>query len=180
MTPPWPYRSSFAASPRARSICARIFSQQLSGKTVIRSFAPLPSRTAKQRRSRSISLMRRRSASEIRKPEPYRRLTTRSYGGDSRARMLRTSGRLSTTGTRTGRFARTTSSSQGSSISSTSRYKNRIPLSAWFWVAAATCRRTARSVRKASISRLPISHGCRLPWNRMNRFAHCTYACSVR
>lgn len=104
------------------------FEEPIQVNTLVRSLAPLPSRTVNQRRSRSTSLMRRRSASEIRNPEPYRRLTVTSYGGEGRARILRTSGRISTAGTRTGRFDRTTSSSHGSSNLSSSQCKIKNPV----------------------------------------------------
>src|SRR6266545_3764866 len=60
---------------------------------------------------------------------------------------VRTSSRVSTTGSRAGRFARTTSSSHGRSCLRTPRYGKRSALSAWFWVDAATLLSTASELR---------------------------------
>jgi hypothetical protein len=43
------------------------------------------------------------------------------------------------------------------------------PLSAWFWVEAATRPSTARALRNPVTSGAPSSAGWRLPWKRMNR-----------
>jgi hypothetical protein len=75
-----------------------------------------------------------------------------------------------------GHFARTTPSSQGRSISSTSLYRNRRALSAWFWVEAATCPSTARDVRNFMTSGARISAGWRLSWKKMKRRIQATYA----
>jgi hypothetical protein len=47
-------------------------------------------------------------------------------------------------------------------------YKKTIALSAWFWVEATMFSFTAKCVKKALISRSPISRGCLLLWRRMN------------
>src|SRR5262249_41486986 len=71
--------------------------------------------------------------------------------------------RVRPTGRRSGRLARTTSSSHATSCSSTARYRNRSALSAWFGVDAATLSSTASALRNSVISRGPISAGWRLP-----------------
>jgi hypothetical protein len=66
-------------------------------------------------------------------------------------------------------------SSQGRSTSSTSRYRNRRALRAWFWVEAATWPSTAREERKRVTSGAPISAGWRLAWKKkMYRLIHAT------
>ncbi len=62
-----------------------------------------------------------------------------------------------TTGSRRGRFARTTSSIQGSSISNTTRQRNSNADNAWFCVAAATLPCVASRARNASTSFTPNS-----------------------
>src|SRR5439155_1709490 len=87
----------------------------------------------------------------------------------SRANMRRTSSRVRTTGTRSGRLARTNASNHPTGTSITSRYKNTNADSAWFCVDALTRRSTARQERKRVTSPSPSSRGCRRPENRTNR-----------
>ena len=70
------------------------------------------------------------------------------------------------------------SSSQGSLILSTSRYKNKMALSAWLWVEAETLRSTANMVKNASTSRAPCrADGASRP--SPHPCAQCTYVVSV-
>lgn len=85
------------------------------------------------------------------------------------ARIAFTSGTDSTVGNLRGRLARVRWSSQGSSMSRTSRYRNRSADRAWFCVLAATLPSLASAERKDSISGAPMSRGWRLPFARMNR-----------
>ncbi len=73
-----------------------------------------------------------------------------------------------------------TFSIQGSSIPSTSRYRNSTADNAWFCVLADTLPSLAKCERKASTSGAPIRRGCRFPLAMMNRLIQYTYACSVR
>lgn len=68
---------------------------------------------------------------------------------------------------------RLTPSSQGRSMPNTSRYRNRMALSAWLWVDADTFRSLASMLRNASTSAAPMSRGCRIsplrPCHRMKK-----------
>src|SRR5437667_228403 len=57
--------------------------------------------------------------------------------------------------------------SAGRCTTSTTRYKNKSALSAWFWVGAATRPSTASEVRNRAASGAPMSTGCCLAWKKM-------------
>ena len=78
-----------------------------------------------------------------------------------------TSWRVSITGNRCGRFARTTPSTNPICLSSTSLYKNNKALRARFWVGALTLESVASAERNRPISASAISKGCLLLWKNM-------------
>jgi len=93
-----------------------------SGNGTRRSLSPLPLRTQISFRAKSTSLIRRRRPSSKRMPVPYnRRAISSGIPSGITDSMRATSSCDSTTGRRRGRFALTTSSIHGNSISSTTR-----------------------------------------------------------
>jgi hypothetical protein len=85
---------------------------------------------------------------------------------------------VSTVGTRVGVLARMASMGRSSGCLSPSRERNRQALRAWLWVEAATLCWTARGVRQASMSALPIALGGRVSWKNIDRVIPVTDACS--
>jgi len=118
--------------------------------------APLPSLTVICFMSRSVSWTRSRNASSSRSPLPYNSFTTICVVPDIARITRRVSSLVSTTGTRTGRSART-ASIPVSVTPRTCAYRNNKALNAWFCVATATFPFTAKSLKNNSILTLGSS-----------------------
>ncbi len=172
---PAPRARSRSCSRRTRSRCRCSSGAAASGSTVTRFFAPFARRTRISPAPKSTSFtpeLERLGQAEpaaVEQRTHQTRNAFRSVSSTARASSL-----VSTTGSLAGCLALIKSPRSSGSRRSTSRYRKTNALSAWVWLLALSCPRTARAVRNCRISLSPSSPGCRRPWNLTYRRTQAT------